>query len=104
MLGFSIAERWQSQRPHDELIVATRRDADLHNREQTRVLIELRKPHAIIHAAAKMGGIQAKVAELTPYLLDNLLLDSSVLSSAIELRVPELLHISSAAIYPASVR
>lgn len=104
MLGSSIAEQWQGIRPNDKLIVATRRDADLRDREQTHRFLERSRPDAIIHAAAKVGGIQAKLSEPTPYLLDNLLLDSSVLSAAIELRVPELLYVSSAAIYPASAR
>lgn len=103
MLGSSIAEQWQSQRPGDDLIVATRRDADLRDREQTLAFVTRSRPDAIIHAAAKVGGIQAKIAEPTTYLLDNLLLDTSVLSSALKLRVPELLYISSAAIYPESV-
>lgn len=103
MLGSSIAERWHTQRPDDDLVVATRSDADLRDRAQTRAFIERSKPDAIIHAAAKVGGIQAKIAQPTPYLLDNLLLDSSVLSAAIDLEIPELLYISSGAIYPASV-
>lgn len=103
MLGSSIAAEWRVQRPLDELIVATRQDADLRDRAQTRDFFAASRPDAIIHAAAKVGGIQAKVAHPTPYLLDNLLLDSSVLSAAIELQVPELLYVSSAAIYPAEV-
>lgn len=103
MLGSSIASQWRELRPADQLIVATRQDVDLRDREQTRRFLEQAQPDAIIHAAAKVGGIQAKIAEPTPYLLDNLLLDSSLLSSAIELQIPELLYISSAAIYPESV-
>ena len=104
MLGSSIAAEWRVQRPLDELIVATRQDADLQDRIQTREFFAANRPDAVIHAAAKVGGIQAKIAQPTPYLLENLLLDSSVLSAAIELKIPELLYVSSAAIYPAEVR
>ncbi|TFD29186.1 NAD-dependent epimerase/dehydratase family protein [Cryobacterium lyxosi] len=104
MLGSSIAAEWRVQRPLDELIVATRQDADLRDRTQTREFFAASRPDAIIHAAAKVGSIQAKIAEPTTYLLDNLLLDSSVLSAAIELKIPELVYVSSAAIYPAEVR
>jgi len=104
MLGSSIAAEWRTQRPLDELVVATRKDADLRNRTQTREFFAASRPDAIIHAAAKVGGIQAKIAQPTSYLLDNLLLDSSVLSAAIELKIPELVYVSSAAIYPAEVR
>jgi GDP-L-fucose synthase len=104
MLGSSIVAEWRVRRPLDELIVATRRDVDLRDRVQTREFFAASRADAIIHAAAKVGGIQAKIAQPTPYLLDNLLLDSSVLSAAIELKIPELLYVSSAAIYPAEVR
>ena len=104
MLGSSIADEWRTQRPLDELIVATRQDADLRDRDQTRNFFAAKSPDAVIHAAARVGGIQAKLAQPTPYLLDNLLLDSSVLSAAIELKIPELVYVSSAAIYPADVR
>ena len=104
MLGSSIVAEWRVQRPLDKLIVATRQDADLRDRAQTREFFASNRPDAIIHAAAKVGGIQAKIVQPTPYLLDNLLLDSSVLSAAIELKIPELLYVSSAAIYPAEVR
>ena len=104
MLGSSIAAKWRTLRPNDELIVATRHDADLRDREATRAFLERSGADAIIHAASKVGGIQAKLSAPTPYLLENLLIDSSVLSAAIDLRIPELLYISSAAIYPAMVR
>lgn len=104
MLGSSIAAEWYAQRPLDELIVATRADVDLRDREQTQAFFTASRPDAIIHTAAKVGGIQAKLAQPTSYLLDNLLLDASVLSAAIALEVPELLYVSSAAIYPADVR
>ena len=101
MLGRSIVSQWEKQRPNDDLTVVTRSEVDLRDKDATRVLIEKAKPDAIIHAAAKVGGIGQKLAEPTPFLLDNILLDSSVLSAAIDLRIPELLYVGSAAVYPA---
>lgn len=101
MLGQSLVEQWRARRPDDEISVATRDDVDLRDKGATRALIESVAPDAIIHAAAKVGGIAAKLARPTDYLLDNLLIDSSVLSGAIDVRVPEVLYIGSAAVYPA---
>ena len=101
MLGRSIVSEWKSQRPDDDITVVTRAEVDLQDKNATRALIERAQPDAIIHAAAKVGGIGVKIAEPTGFLLDNLLLDSSVLSAAIDLRIPELLYVGSAAVYPA---
>ncbi|MCU1524508.1 MAG: GDP-L-fucose synthase [Microbacteriaceae bacterium] len=101
MLGRSIASQVAAQRSGDQLITLTRKDVDLRDKAATRAFMEQAKPDAIIHAAAKVGGIGAKLAEPTIFLLDNLLLDSSVLSAAIDLRVPDFLYVGSAAVYPA---
>jgi len=101
MLGRSIVAQVAAQRPEDELITLTRHDVDLRDRSDTRDFIERARPDAVIHAAAKVGGIGAKLAEPTIFLLDNLLLDTSVLAAAIDLRVPDFLYIGSAAVYPA---
>ena len=100
MLGSSIADSWRSQRPDDELFAVTRADADLRDPAAVRDLVDRVAPDAIVHAAAVVGGIAAKIAEPTPYLADNVAIDSSILHAAIDARVPELLYLSSAAIYP----
>jgi len=104
MLGSSIAARWSIQRPDDELVALTRADVDLRHSEATRDAIAAAAPDAIVHAAAVVGGIAAKLEHPTRYLLDNLLVDSSVIGAAIDLRIPELLNIGSAAVYPESYR
>jgi len=100
MLGRSFADQWTAQRPSDELVVLTRKDVDLRDRDATHDFVRQVAPDAIVHAAAKVAGIAAKLAEPVPYLLDNLLIDTSVIGAAIDLRVPELLCIGSAAVYP----
>ena len=100
MLGHAVTREWNIARPEDTITVLTRRDVDLRDKSAVSVLIADLSPDAIIHVAAKVGGIGAKIAEPTPFLLDNLLMDSSVISAAIDVEVPELLYIGSAAVYP----
>jgi GDP-L-fucose synthase len=104
MLGSSIAAQWATQRPSDELVVLGRADLDLRDHLSTTRLVADVAPDAIIHAAAVVGGIAAKIAQPTRYLLDNLVIDSSVISAAIAAGVPELLYIGSAAVYPEHFR
>lgn len=101
MLGQSLVEQWKSRRPDDELVTITRSEVDLSDKRATREVIERLAPDAVIHAAAKVGGIAVKLERPTEFLLDNLLIDTSVISAAIDLRIPELLYVGSAAVYPA---
>jgi GDP-L-fucose synthase len=100
MLGRSVVDEWAHRRPDDELVVVTRRDVDLRDRAATRELVAGHRPDAVIHAAAKVGGIAAKLAEPATYLLDNLLLDTSVIGACLDAGVPDLLYVGSAAVYP----
>jgi GDP-L-fucose synthase len=100
MLGRSLAEAWRQQRPDDELRVVTRQDVDLRDPDATRRLVAEIRPDAVVHAAARVGGIAAKLAAPLDYLRDNLLLDQSLIGAAIDLEVPELLYVGSAAVYP----
>jgi GDP-L-fucose synthase len=104
MLGRSIAEQWRASRPDDELVVVTRAEADLRDPEATRAVFAEARPDVVIHAAAKVGGIVAKLEHPTTYLLDNLLLDASVLSTARELGIRDVLYVASAAVYPEHYR
>lgn len=104
MLGSSIAQQWAVLRPGDELVGVRREDVDLRDRAATAEFIARAAPDVIIHAAARVGGIQAKLAEPVPYLLDNLLLDASVISAAMDSGVTDLLYVGSAAFYPEHFR
>ena len=104
MLGSSIVSAWQRLRPDDELIVVTRDVVDLTDRQATSALIAREQPELIIHAAAKVGGVQDKINKPATYLLDNLLIDTSVLGGAIDAQVPNVLYIGSAVVYPEHYR
>lgn len=104
MLGSSIARAWATARPDDELVAVTRATVDLTDAAATRRVIAEAGPDAVIHAAARVAGITEKLASPATYLLDNLSIDASVISGSISAGVPELLYISSAAVYPADLR
>lgn len=100
MLGSAIADAWRRLRPADDIVAIGRGDVDLRDRRAVAEMIDAEAPDAVIHAAARVGGIAAKLAHPTEYLLDNMLIDSSVIGGAREAGVAELLYIGSSAIYP----
>ena len=103
MLGSAIADQWAKLRPDDELVPLTRATVDLRDAVATERALADIKPDAVVHAAARVAGIAEKLAHPATYLQQNLQLDSSVISASIALGIPELLYISSGAIYPADL-
>jgi len=103
MLGSAIADQWAKLRPDDELVPLTRARVDLRDAVATERALADIKPDAVVHAAARVAGIAEKLAHPATYLQQNLQLDSSVISASIAQGIPELLYISSGAIYPADL-
>ena len=100
MLGSSFARSLRQFHPDYEVIAARRADADLRDRESVERLLARAEPDVVVHAAARVGGIAAKLADPLPFLLDNVQLDAHVIAAALDAGIPELLYIGSAAIYP----
>jgi GDP-L-fucose synthase len=100
MLGRSFSDAWRALRPDSELVIATRAQCDLRDAAATAAFVGAVAPDSIVHMAAKVGGIGAKLATPVPYVLDNLRIDTNVIAAALEHCVPELLCMGSAAAYP----
>ncbi|GAA2080060.1 GDP-L-fucose synthase [Pseudolysinimonas kribbensis] len=101
MLGSSIVRSWARQRPGDELVPFTRERVDLCDAAATAAALAEERPDAVIHAAARVAGIADKLAGPDRFLAENLRIDDAVISGAVAADVPELLYVSSGAIYPA---
>lgn len=98
LLGSSIKELaessgWSIQAPtSDEL--------DLRDMDATFKYLSSRKIGTIIHCAAKVGGIQANIDAPADFILENSLLDSSVISSARKLGINNFIYFGSSCMYP----
>jgi GDP-L-fucose synthase len=62
--------------------------------------IRINKPEAVIHAAARVGGIQANIDSPHEFLTENIRMDSNLLTASLEYRVPNLLYMASSCMYP----
>lgn len=100
MLGRGIADLWRRRRPGDDLVLVDRSTVDLRDTEATRRLLGAESPDLVIHAAAVVGGIAAKLAHPARYLVENTLIDGSVLRASALAGVGSLVYVGSAAAYP----
>jgi GDP-L-fucose synthase len=103
MLGSSIA-RLASSKPDFELILWDRSTVDLTDTNRVKELMGAAKPDAIIHTAAKVGGIHANIAHPVEFLAQNQIMDTNVLMGALSQSVPSFVYIGSSCMYPRDYR
>lgn len=82
-------------------IVAPRsRELDLLDREATRRFVADVKPDLVVHAAGRVGGIQANVAQPVAFLIENIDMARNIIGAAHAAEVPRLLNMGSSCMYP----
>ena len=103
MLGSSIA-RIASTRPDVELILWDRSTVDLMDTLLVKELLGAAKPDAIIHAAARVGGIHANIAHPVEFLAQNQVMDNNVLMGSLSHSIPNFVYVGSSCMYPRDYR
>jgi GDP-L-fucose synthase len=83
-----------------EVLTVPRASLDLRQPEAVTDWVAARRPHAVIVAAATVGGIWANDQRPVEFLHDNLLIECNVLAAAHRAGVEKLLFLGSSCIYP----
>jgi GDP-L-fucose synthase len=78
----------------------TSRQLDLTDAGDVQAYLQDTKPDLIIHAAGKVGGIQANMADPVGFLEKNLAIGRNLIMGAYHAGVPEFLNLASTCIYP----
>ncbi len=100
LVGTSVKNVLEKNPNIEELICATRNDADLFNFGETKELIENSKPDIMINAAAKVGGIYANSSKRTEFILENLKINVNILEASIPFPDMYIINLGSSCIYP----
>ena len=83
-----------------EVMAPSRGELNLLDFNAVSNFLKARQPDMIIHAAGKVGGIQANIREPVHFLLDNLDIGRNVIGAARLAGVPRLLNLGSSCMYP----
>lgn len=86
-----------------EVVTSRSRDIDLRDASAARDFVAHAKPDAIIHAAGKVGGIQANVKDPYGFFVDNMRMGVNVVEAALAAHVPMTLNLSSSCSYPCAL-
>jgi GDP-L-fucose synthase len=103
MLGSALVRTFEALENH-EVLPLTRSDLDLRNQTDFEKQLRHFSPDLVIHAAAKVGGIQANISHPVEFLADNLQMDTNIIKTSLSNGVENLLYIGSSCMYPRDYR
>jgi len=83
-----------------EVLTPRSTELNLRNFDEVHSYIGKYRPDIVIHAAGKVGGIQANLREPVGFLLENLDMGRNVVWAARQLGVKRLLNLGSSCMYP----
>ena len=85
---------------YDNIVYRTSKELDLRNQQAVADFFEMEKPTYVIDAAARVGGILANNNYPYQFLMDNLQIQSNLMSSALNNGVEKFIFLGSSCIYP----
>ena len=99
MVGSAVV-RSLEKAGYENLVMKSRAELDLTNQEETKKFIREEKIDVIIDAAAKVGGILANDTYPYDFIMQNMVIQNSLIQAAVENRVKKFIFLGSSCIYP----
>ena len=87
-----------------DLVISNRYQVDLRNWDATYYYFEDFQPDAVIHTAAKVGGLGANMNHMAEFYRDNVMINTNVLEAARRTGVKKVVSFLSTCIFPASAQ
>lgn len=100
MVGMNVLQHARAAR--HEWHAPTRQEVDLMDAGTVLAAIERIQPDVIVHAAGKVGGIEANRADPWGFMVENVTIGLNVVTSARKAGVRKLVNLASSCIYPAN--
>lgn len=85
-----------------KFLAPSRQELDLRDAGAVRRAIDAFQPDVIVHAAGKVGGIEANRADPWGFMVENVTIGLNVVTAAREAGVRRLVNLASSCIYPAN--
>ena len=99
MVGSSILKFFRKKK-YKKIFIADKKKLDLTKQNQTESYLKKIKPHFIIIAAAKVGGIEANDKKKAEFIYQNLMIQTNLIHSAYKVGINKLIFLGSSCVYP----
>lgn len=98
-MGASLCRQLTAQ-GYTNILTATHSELDLCNQQQVYDFIAQKKPHTLIVAAARVGGIHANGTYRAEFIAENLQIQNNLIWGSHLANIPRLVFLGSSCIYP----
>ena len=98
MVGGSVVRRLKTEQC--TILAPRRRDLDLLDQQAVRAWVAGNRPHVVVVAAARVGGIHANDTQPASFIYENLVIETNIVDAAHRNGVEKLLFLGSSCIYP----
>jgi len=86
------------------MVFHSSKDFDLRDPSEAKRMMDKHSPNAVIHLAAKVGGVKGNTDYVADYYSDNILINTNVLNASHLFGVKKAVSLLSTCIYPDKVR
>jgi GDP-L-fucose synthase len=87
-------------RGYKNLLLVAHRELDLTDQRSVTDFFQRERPHAVVMAAARVGGINANNTRPAEFIRDNLVIQDNVIDSAYRAGTEKFVFLGSSCIYP----
>ncbi len=99
LVGSAIVRKLKNE-GYQNLVLKTRQELDLCDKKAVESFFKTEQPEYVFLAAAKVGGIQANNTYPADFIIQNIEIETNVITSAFQVGVKRLLFLGSSCIYP----
>jgi GDP-L-fucose synthase len=99
LVGSSLLRKFNKE-GYTNILGQKSRELDLRNQGLVNDYFQINKPDYVIHAAGKVGGINANNTYRAEFIYDNIMMEANVIHAAHIHKVKKLLFLGSSCIYP----
>ena len=104
LLGCALQHALRTCRVRHEFVAPSRQQLDLLDPRLVRDYFGAHRFDLVVHAAGRVGGIQANMEDPVGFLYENAVLGLNVIQAASDADIPSLLYIGSSCMYPRNHR
>lgn len=95
-----VGSAFKNMKTNHDLILVGSKDCNLIDYDQTFKMFDYYMPNAVIHLAAKVGGVKGNSDYVADYFHENIVMNTNVLDISRRFRVGKVLSLLSTCIYP----
>lgn len=83
-----------------EVLHPNRKQLDLSERQQVEDYLDKNRPDLIIHAAGRVGGIQANIKNPVAFLVENVDINRNLIGACYKVGIKKMINLGSSCMYP----